>query len=329
MADQNLVQEASWLSARLEEKTTYAGLAMLLGVAGVAHATQWQANIETVGIGLGMLIAGVTSIVTSESKGKTIVKSLVLCLAIASVACMFGPAPAQAQAVTPATPAVVTKTPPPSILNSFLAGYPANGGPYFGVNGAGATGKASGTTSASANAGALVTAQGEIGLTVGYAWANKSLPFWAAVEATFDLANLNATCPNGLCLGGPADFEQVALVGAPFAFISSLIPQFANLQFPALVPLPVGVSAGPGNLYLGGGLYEQDVSSNFGLGVFHEWLIGAEALVGTRWLLSNSTALDIRFEYRTPTNSFCAGSAVVSGCAGLGSSYMARTSILF
>ena len=325
MPDQNLAQEASWLGARLQEKTTYAGLAMLLGVAGFAHATQWSADIETIGIGLGMLIAGVTAIATSESKGKTIVKALVLFLAIAGLISLFAPAPANAQIAPP----LPTKA-PPSVFNSFLSGYPASGGFYFGINAAGATGKASGTTSASANAGALVTAQGEFGLTVGYAWANKNLPFWAAVEGTFDLANLNSSCPNGLCLGGPADFEQVVIVGAPFAFISSVIPQFANLQFPALVPLPQGVSAGPGNLYLGGGVYEQDVSQNFGLGAFQEWLIGGEALVGTRWLLSNSTALDIRFEYRTPSNSFCAGpSAGIVGCAGLGSSYLARTSILF
>lgn len=222
---------------------------------------------------------------------------------------------------------MATKSP---VLNSVLAGYPANGGPYFGVNAAGATGTASGTTSTSANAGALVTAQGEVGATVGYAWASASLPFWAAVEGTFDIANLNANCPNGLCLGGPADFTQTVIVGAPWSFISGVIPQLANLQFPALIPLPQGVSAGPGNLYIGGGTYEQDVSQNFGLGAFHEWLLGAEAVIGTRWLLSNSTAIDTRFEYRAPTNSFCAGpTSGITGCAGLGSSYMVRTSVLF
>ena len=328
MAD-NAVQEISWLGARLREPSTYAGLGILLGlVFHVSNADHLAANLQTVGVGLGMLITGLIAILVPEASVKTIVKAAPLVLFFGAVCFLLGPAPAHAQ--TPVAPPPLPTKAPPSVFNSFLSGYPASGGFYFGINAAGATGKASGTTSASANAGALVTAQGEFGLTVGYAWANKNLPFWAAVEGTFDLANLNSSCPNGLCLGGPADFEQVVIVGAPFAFISSVIPQFANLQFPALVPLPQGVSAGPGNLYLGGGVYEQDVSQNFGLGAFQEWLIGGEALVGTRWLLSNSTALDIRFEYRTPSNSFCAGpSAGIVGCAGLGSSYLARTSILF
>jgi opacity protein-like surface antigen len=219
---------------------------------------------------------------------------------------------------------------------SVFSGYPQGSGFYFGVNTALGTGKANGvdSTALGSNAGTLTTQMGEVGATVGYTWAMAGQPVWWAVEGTFDFSNINAQNPgivNGgsLSLGGPADFEQIAILGAPWGAVASFIPSF-NFNFPTLPLLPPSTNAGVGNLYAFLGLYEQDVSANFGQAAAKTWLVGATAGVGTRWLLSNSTALDIRFEYRAPSQSECvSGFQVVSGCAGMGSSYWARTAVLF
>lgn len=220
---------------------------------------------------------------------------------------------------------------------SPFSGYPSGSGFYFGVNTALGTGQANGVaaTTQAANAGSLTTQQGEVGLTVGYTWAMAGQPVWWAVEGTFDFSNINAQNAgvlNGapISLGGPADFTQIVLLGAPYSAVASLLPNF-NFNFPALTQaLPAGVTASNGNGYLFFGTYEQDVSANFGQAQAKTWLVGLTTGIGTRWLLNNSTALDARFEYRTPSQSECVSSfQVVSGCAGMGSSYWARTAILF
>jgi hypothetical protein len=224
----------------------------------------------------------------------------------------------------------------PQKAQSFFNGYPQGDGFYFGVNTALATGKANGVdlTTLNANAGTLVTQQGEVGLTFGYTWAAVGKPVWFAVEGTFDFSNITAQNPgvlNGgnLSLGGPADFEQVAIMGAPWAAVTSFLPSL-NLQFPTLPALPTGITSGTPNLYLFAGAYEQDVSANFGLASGKQWLVGLTTGVGARALLSNSAALDGRIEYRSPTQSECInGFQVVAGCAGLGAQYMARTALLF
>jgi hypothetical protein len=217
-----------------------------------------------------------------------------------------------------------------------LTGYPAGSGLYFGVNGALATGKANqvSATTVAANSGALVTQQGEVGLTLGWTWALPGSPFWAAVEGTFDFSNINSQqAPlTGLSIGGPADFEQMVIIGAPWDQIAQLIPNLGSWTFPTLPKLPNGVSAGPGNLYMFVGAYEQDVSQNFSLAPFKEFLLGLNTGVGNRWRMTNNTALDIRFEYRTPTNSRCVGVVLPSaalGCTGMGPSYMVRTAVLW
>lgn len=225
---------------------------------------------------------------------------------------------------------MATKAP---VAPSFFSGYPSGSGFYFGANSALATGKANGVTTATinANAGSLVTQEGEVGLTVGYTWAYPGKPVWFGVEGTFDFSNINAQSAafSGLSLGGPASLSQIAILGAPWGAVSSFIPSFGG-TFPTLPVLPSGVTANnAGNVYAFLGAYEQDVSPNFGLGQGKEWLVGLTTGVGTRWLLSNSTALDIRFEYQAPTQSTCFGSAVTGGCVGLGSAYKVRTAVLF
>jgi hypothetical protein len=231
---------------------------------------------------------------------------------------------------------------------SPYSGYPAGSGFYWGVNGGLGTGTASNVASVQqaggpvvTNAGALVTQYGEVGLTVGYTWAQGGAPLWYGLEGTFDFSNINSGTQSlsGFSLGGPASFTQLAILGAPLGTIQGLIPNLGNLPFPVLPPLPSGVSAGNGNMYLGFGAYEQDVTKNFfpaatGLSATgRDWLVGFEAALGTRWLLSNHTALDGRLEYRNPGRSTCVGAAAgtltATDCAGLGTAYMARTSILF
>ena len=218
---------------------------------------------------------------------------------------------------------------------SAYSGYPAASGFYFGVNSALGTGKANGvvSTTAAANAGTLTTQMGEVGATIGYTWALAGQPVWWAVEGTFDFSNINSGNPglvNGgsLSLGGPADLGQIVILGAPWGAVASLLPNF-NFTFRhyrRCRPDLERVRA----ISTRSWVPIEGVSANFGQAAAKTWLIGIQAGVGTRFLLTNSTALDIQFEYRTPSQSECVSSfQVVSGCAGMGSSYWARTAVLF
>jgi hypothetical protein len=64
---QKIVEEASWLGARLREPSTYAGLGVLLTlVFHVSNAGALALNIETIGVGLGSIILAVIAIVVPE-----------------------------------------------------------------------------------------------------------------------------------------------------------------------------------------------------------------------------------------------------------------------
>ncbi len=60
-------QDASWIGKRLSEPSTYAGLGILL--AALFHLTDAPAlagNIQSIGVGIGMVILGALAIVKAE-----------------------------------------------------------------------------------------------------------------------------------------------------------------------------------------------------------------------------------------------------------------------
>lgn len=64
---EKIVEEASWLGARLKEPSSYAGLGVLLTlVFHVSNAGALALNIETIGVGLGSIILAVIAIVVPE-----------------------------------------------------------------------------------------------------------------------------------------------------------------------------------------------------------------------------------------------------------------------
>lgn len=209
-------------------------------------------------------------------------------------------------------------------------GYPVDSGLYFGLNGAIAGGSANGvsTSTTSANTGKLFTAEGDLGFNLGYVLAKTGQPVWYAVEATFDWSNINGQT-QGFSVSGPWNFEQIAILGAPWDQVVSLIPNLTGVSFPGLPQLPSNLQAGPGAVYVFGGLREQDVSSNFNVGSGHGWMLAGIAGVGSRWKLSNFSALDVRAEYISPSNSICFVNGANQGCGGLGSGLLMRTSILW
>lgn len=88
-------QDVSWIGARLREPSTYAGLAVLLAaVFHFSNATALAANIQTIGIGVGMVIGGVLAIVLPEAKSKAVAGLIALFVIVAALA---SPTPAFAQ----------------------------------------------------------------------------------------------------------------------------------------------------------------------------------------------------------------------------------------
>jgi hypothetical protein len=55
--EQKAEQEVSWLGGRLREPSTYAGLAVLIALAHVGDASSWAHALESIGIGVGGIIA--------------------------------------------------------------------------------------------------------------------------------------------------------------------------------------------------------------------------------------------------------------------------------
>lgn len=88
-------QEVSWVGARLREPSTYAGLGLLLtAIFHLSNATVLAGNIQTIGIGVGMVIGGVLAIILPEAKSKAVASLLALFVIAAALA---SPTPAFAQ----------------------------------------------------------------------------------------------------------------------------------------------------------------------------------------------------------------------------------------
>lgn len=69
---QRVEQEVSWIGARLREPSTYAGLGIVLtAIFHLSNAARLASDIESIGVGLGMIIGGVLAMVLPESAGKT------------------------------------------------------------------------------------------------------------------------------------------------------------------------------------------------------------------------------------------------------------------
>jgi hypothetical protein len=209
--------------------------------------------------------------------------------------------------------------------STFLTGYPAESGWYWGMYGEVGAGTANGVTAGTidANTGKIFSFSGNAGLLVGHTWCSADGLACYSAEFSPGLANLNAQS-QGISLTGPLVFEESIIAATPLSTFAnlSLIPNFnlfGNAQTPGLPGLPAGVTAGPGMLGLVLTLKEQDVSANFpGVGAMKAWEFALEGGIEMRWKLSNKTAAFSRTMYQAPSQALCLVGGKNAGCAGLG-----------
>lgn len=237
-----------------------------------------------------------------------------IALAALAVACLSGPALAADLPV---------KAAPLSNIFGPYTGY----GLYVGFNAGGGGGNAN---LANAN---VVSLQGLVGLTVGYAWSLPSGQSFLAIEGDFDLMNLNTGANAGLTLNGPADLEQRVLYGFPLQTAAQFVPFLGNLlsnnPLPPFNALPAGVTAGNSHLYLFAGVDEKDVSTNVGLTANKAWLIAPEVGFGNRVQLSNGFAMDQSLAVQFDEKGQCVGVASGQMCGNLGTNYIAKIKFLY
>ena len=335
MGDQQVVQEISWLGSRLREPSTYAGLGILLGlVFRMQNADHLAANLQTVGIGIGMLITGLVAIFVPEgNNAKTIVKAAPLVLFFAIAWLSFGPLPANAQTAPAATPAplppiitaspMVTKAPVynASGLNAIFNGYPyGSSGFFFGIYSEGGGGSVNGSV-AGVGSASLTDTQAGVGGTVGWAWGQKNSPVAFSVEGDFGWTNFNGNSA-GFSLDGPLHFEQRFVAFTPLSTMLSLLPNLPSLgSLPPFAALPAGVTASNIQLGIMAGVDEDDISPNFpGLAANMQWR--AAPMIGLVQMeqLSNSVAMRTWIKAEFPDKSVCIG-PVANACAGLSTQY--------
>jgi len=294
---QDVEQNVSWLGARLREKSTYAGLAVLLGVAGLgANAGPLANDISLIGMGIGGLLA-----VLMPEKGS--VKALAWFI-LAAAALAFGQ-PAHAQSVpVPTRKLPIFKAPQPQL--NFGSYQNGGCGLYYGLNTMGAGGAISGGPIGATQI------QGDIGVTLGYGCpiGTAAGDFWFA-EGNFDFANINGS-QSGLAFTGPAHFEQRIGAGGPISAMlnSGLFPNLNpgnGLAVPSLPGLPAGVTAGPSYPFLFVSLHEEDVSAQFGLNSGRQWLVSPGVGIGLQSRLSNNVVAETAAQWVMRSNGLSLG----------------------
>ena len=276
MAD-NTVQEISWLGARLREPSTYAGLGILLGlIFHVSNSANMAANLQTVGIGVGMLITGIIAMVAPEAKIRTIVKPLVLFFIAVMTIAMLGLVPAFAGDITPP---IVAKAP---TYNSYLpASTPCTptscSGFYVGAfmagNGTNADIVGNGIN------GSVFAGGGIPGIDVGYQLANGT--YFAAAEAAIGYQVSVATGVNSTT--GSAGGNESGIFAQEIFKVGGSLGSLLGTQNP--INVPSQLQAALISPYVLVGAVERPWANG--------WATGA----GATFDLAPQMFLDIRYEY--------------------------------
>lgn len=307
-------QKIGYIGSRLREKSTYAGLAVLIGIflpwlmskfpelSGTSADTIATA-VSSIGIGIGTLIC----IFLPEKGSKAVIAFLLMPL---GAVLLLAGAPA-ARAGDIASPAVN------AINKALAAGYPTKCGAYYGLGTGGNAGAVNG-----AAAGTQIV-QGDLDILVGYTCPFAGNAFWFG-EASFGFANLNGNS-NGLALSGPLVAIERVGVGSPIqALLGNLLP---NLNFPAMPSTPsfpngVTPTTAPAS-YMFAGMVEQDIGAQIGALSGHQWVVAPMIGVGLLTRYSNNMMVDTWAGWQMNSNSFCPGGG--ASCAKLGN--MARIGV--
>lgn len=206
----------------------------------------------------------------------------------------------------------VTKAPPPAPV---FTGY----GFYGGLNFGGDAGTVNATVAPSGQAGTFTKASGQMGLTLGYAWA-LSGDSWVGIEAEFDAVANMANGLGGLSVRSPMIFEQRALYGGGvFDTLQSTLAGLINLG--PLPPygglIPAGSTAVNNKMYGFVGLFERDLAADIGGVSSKSWQIGGEAGMGQRTFYSKGFATDVKAGVRFGDKSLCVLPTGTAACAGM------------
>jgi hypothetical protein len=302
-----VIQDVSWLGARLREKSTYAGLAIAVSLVAphFAGASDLVTALSDIGIGVGLLIA-----IFLPEKGSPVGVfkwpglSMIAALVATAVLASLLSRPASADPIN----ALLLAKQPPLAAKSPSSPLQAlnNCGYYYGINTLGGAGSVNGGAP-----GASVI-QGAVGGTIGYGCSIGATPGnFVFVEGNFDWANLNGAT-SGLALTGPAHFEERFGLGSPLA---SLLPSAFNLsssQIPADPLLPAGVTAGPSYPFMFFSLHEQDVSAQLGLASNQEWLFSPGFGIGLESTWSNGIIVEPAVQYVLQSSGLQVGPAKAS-----------------
>lgn len=192
-----------------------------------------------------------------------------------------------------AGPALAADLPVKAPLSNFSLGtYPTLNGLIVGIytegGGSSVTATAPGIPAAS-----LTTTTAAIGATVGYMFTPRGSNISYSVEADVCVKNFNGNNA-GFAVSGPRCFEERLMVYAPWQNLLAALPSFPN-PFTGIsaFTLPAGVKpAGAMLAGIGGGFYEQDISTAFaGVQSSSVWRANPELVFMNVQPLSNGTAL--------------------------------------
>ncbi len=207
------------------------------------------------------------------------------------------------------------KAAPIAPLPSFLGPYTGSGF-YAGMNFGGAAGTVDATVVGTTGSQKFTQMNGNMGLTVGYAWAlgNSS---WAAIEGDFDAMAQSGNTLAGLSLNSPMAFDQrVIYGGGVFDQLLKVLGGVINIgtipPFQGQTPNSTAINS---SMYGFLGLSERDISGNFGAASNKVWDISAKMGVGLRTQYANGFATDASMFARLGNKSLCVGAPTGTACA--------------
>lgn len=187
---------------------------------------------------------------------------------------------------------IATKAPAAAPLLSTAYPYQSSG-LFFGVYTQGGAGAVDTAQIPGVNANSLTTTSGEIGATIGYAWASKSSQIAYSAEADFGFTNFNGQNA-GLALQGPLAFEQRFVAWVPTSILTSLLPNASSFfgTVPPFQPVQPGLTVGNLQSGLALGIRERDISNSFaGVQGNKVWIVEPVIKLMAMEQVSNGVAL--------------------------------------